>query len=94
MAGNNLAAVQVDAKPLPAAEIQLPVIQEDKQKDGMAKTAVLPAWLPVNEEKLEGMNDLVAQIKTVKEKVAAKADLIRKSTFVIRLGEKEIAFGK
>jgi anti-sigma factor RsiW len=96
IAGNTLALNDTKAQPLPAAEMQRPeTLQTLQQEQQVAvNTESLPSWLPVSGDKLDGVNDLVSHIREVKEKVAAKAAILKKSTFVIRLGEKEIAFGK
>ena len=79
-----------------ALELQRPeVLMEPARQETVAgSTTELPAWLPVNEQKLEGLNGLIAHIRDVKDSVAAKAAQLKKTTFVIRLGDKEIAFKK
>lgn len=96
IAGNTLALNDTKVQPSPAAEMQRPeALQALQQEPQVAvNTESLPSWLPVSGDKLDGVNDLLSHIREVKEKVAAKAAILKKSTFVIRLGEKEIAFGK
>lgn len=96
IAGNTLALNDTKAQPLPATVMQRPEALEALREEPQVaiNTESIPAWLPVSGDKLDGVNDLVSHIREVKEKVAAKAAILKRSTFVIRLGEKEIAFGK
>lgn len=78
-----------------ALELQRPeVLTEPARQEAAAGPTALPTWLPVNEQKLEGLNGLLAHIRDVKDSVAAKAAQLKKTTFVIRLGDREIAFRK
>lgn len=54
----------------------------------------LPEWLPVTAENLQGVNDLVAHIQTLKERIQEKTQSLKNTAFVIRLGDKQIFIGK
>lgn len=54
----------------------------------------LPEWLPVTNENLQGVNDLVAHIQTLKERIQEKTQSLKNTTFVIRFGDKQISIGK
>ena len=54
----------------------------------------LPEWLPVTEENLQGVNDLVAHIQALKESIQEKAQSLKNTAFVIRFGDKQISIGK
>jgi hypothetical protein len=54
----------------------------------------LPEWLPVTEENLQGVNDLVAHIQTLKERIQEKTQSLKNTAFVIRFGDKQISIGK
>lgn len=96
IAGSSPTLVAVQETQQPALELQRAdvLVAEAPEQAVAINTEKLPSWLPVNEEKLEGVNDLLAHIREVKNKVAEKANVLRKSTFVIRLGGREIGFGK
>jgi hypothetical protein len=55
---------------------------------------LLPEWLPVTEENLQGVNDLVAHIQTLKERIQEKTQSLKNTAFVIRFGDKQISIGK
>lgn len=95
LAGSTVTAIAMEEQPLAGRELQLPETQQQHVTEEVAINAdALPQWLPVNAEKLEGVNDLLGHIKNVKDKVAAKAAVLKNSTFVLRFGAKEIAIGK
>lgn len=50
----------------------------------------LPGWVPVKEESLEGMNDLVNQAQELRSSISEKARMLKKASFVIRIGDKDI----
>lgn len=50
----------------------------------------LPTWVPVKEESLEGMNDLVNQAQELRNNISEKARMLKKASFVIRIGDKDI----
>lgn len=54
----------------------------------------LPEWLPVAEENLQGVNDLVAHIQSLKERIQEKTQSFKNTAFVIRFGDKQISIGK
>jgi hypothetical protein len=54
----------------------------------------LPAWLPVNDENLQGVNDLVAHIQLLKERIQEKAQSLKKTAIVFNIGDREISIGK
>lgn len=54
----------------------------------------LPEWLPVTEENLQGVNDLVAHIQALKERIQEKTQSLKNTAFVIRFGDKQISIGK
>lgn len=54
----------------------------------------LPEWLPVTDENLQGVNDLVAHIQALKENIQEKAQSLKNTAFVIRFGDKQISIGK
>lgn len=59
----------------------------------LASNEKLPGWLPVNEDNLQGINDLIEHIQTLKEKVQQKTSRLKGAAFVIRFGDKEIGLG-
>jgi hypothetical protein len=67
--------------------IETPAEQEIERK-------TLPEWLPVKEENLQGVNDLVTRIQALKENIQEKAQSLKNTAFVIRLGDKQISIGK
>ncbi|PSK90128.1 anti-sigma factor family protein [Taibaiella chishuiensis] len=95
IAGNLPVAVGEAPPKQRALEMQRPLaLTEAESADALASKASLPGWLPVSDQKLEGLNGLIAHIRGVKDSVASKAAQLKRTTFVIRLGEKEIAFRK
>lgn len=54
----------------------------------------LPAWLPVNKENLQGLNDLVAHVQQLKERIEEKAQSFKKIAIVFNIGDREISIGK
>lgn len=52
------------------------------------------SWSPLKEETLDGVDELVAEIQAIKTDVKEKAQLLKKATLVLRLGDKEIALNK
>lgn len=95
LAVSTVTAIAIDEQPLVGRGLVMPAAPELEIPEQVAINAdALPQWLPVNAEKLEGVNDLLGHIKNVKEKVAAKAALLKNSTFVLRFGAKEIPIGK
>lgn len=50
----------------------------------------LPEWLPVKEESLDGVNDLVSQAQELRDNIAGKAKMLKKASFVIRIGDKDV----
>lgn len=54
----------------------------------------LPEWLPVREEKIDVVNELVAQFKEVKERFEEGGRTLKNASFALKIGDKEIGFGK
>ncbi len=52
------------------------------------------SWSPIKEETKQGVGELVTQIRTIKEEVKEKAQLLKGATIVFRFGDKEIALNK
>lgn len=66
----------------------------DELKNDLPAASKLPEWLPVEPEKLEAVNELVAQFKEVKERLQASGLTLKNASFALRIGDKEIGFGK
>lgn len=54
----------------------------------------IPGWLPVNEENLQGVNAVIAHIQGLKENIQQKAQALKNTAFVIRIGDKQIPIGR
>lgn len=108
VAGNqqeHIAVVSKEEEVTPLVLQQQPSLQETRidivateqintlEQPEIAATDKLPGWLPVNEENLQGVNDLIAHIQTLKEKVQQKTSKLKGAAFVIRFGDKEIGLG-
>lgn len=52
------------------------------------------SWGPVKGESLEGINELISRVQIIRDNIAGKAKSLKHATFVLRLGDKEIAIGK
>lgn len=52
------------------------------------------SWGPVKGESLEGINELISRVQIIRNNIAGKAKSLKHATFVLRLGDKEIAIGK
>jgi hypothetical protein len=68
------------------------MIKETQPQENEYKS--LPQWLPVAEENLQGVNDLVAHIQNIKERIQEKTQSLKNTAFVIRFGDKQISIGK
>ncbi|WP_118952750.1 anti-sigma factor family protein [Taibaiella helva] len=81
-----------------AEESPAPIIQAIDRESVPALTAgrkELPGWVPVKEESLDGVNDLVSQVQELRDNLAAKAKVLKRASFVIRIGDKDlIALGR
>jgi hypothetical protein len=86
-ASTNEIAIDAAIQPQAIAIINETQLQEHEHKS-------LPTWLPVAEENLQGMNDLVAHIQTLKERIQEKTQSLKNTAFVIRFGDKQISIGK
>lgn len=80
----------VAAEPVPVqagvpVELLLPAV--DKVIDAQE-------WTPFKEETVEGVEELVAQVKAIRENVQEKTRMLKKATIVFRLGDKEFALNK
>ncbi len=54
----------------------------------------IPGWLPVNEENLQGINSLIDHIQSLKEGIQQKAQSLKNTALVIRIGERQFSIGK
>jgi hypothetical protein len=86
-ASTNEIAIDAAIQPQAIAMINETQLQEREHK-------TLPEWLPVAEENLQGVNDLVAHIQTLKERIQEKTQSLKNTAFVIRFGDKQISIGK
>jgi len=81
-----------------AEERPAPIVQAVDRESVLVLTAgrkELPGWLPVKEESLDGVNDLVSQVQELRDNLAEKAKVLKKASFVIRIGDKDlIALGR
>lgn len=67
------------------------IIPEQVQPSGVAGVrAALPVWLPVQEENLQGVQDLIAHIQVLRVELQAKTKTLRNAIFVISIGDKQI----
>jgi len=80
-------AIGAKAEPLVMQEQEQTVAVADEHKG-------LPEWLPVNEENLQGVNALIAHIQDLKENMQEKAQSLRNTAFVIRIGDRQIPLNK
>ncbi len=78
---------------MPVTERPVAVL-EKKEAIAVATSEFPSPWSPLKEETVEGINELVAQVRTLKEDVREKTQLLKKATIVLRLGNKEIALNK
>ncbi|MFA6060101.1 MAG: hypothetical protein WC756_18000 [Taibaiella sp.] len=89
LASASVNEIAVDAAIQPQAIAMINETASPERED-----SVLPEWLPVSNENLQGVNDLVAHIQTLKERIQEKAQTLKNTAFVIRLGDKQISIGK
>jgi len=54
----------------------------------------LPEWIPGRDEKIDVVNELVAQFNEIKERFAAGGRTLKNASFALKFGDKEIGFGK
>ena len=73
---------QINEAPLPV--VALDFHEEEKKNNGMLPDA----------SRLEGLNDLLSQVETLKDKIADKSKVFKNMTVAIRLGNKEFTIGK
>ena len=69
-------------------------VQEKKEALVAVVQEPSPSWSPLKEETVQGVNELVAQVRTFREDVRQKTQLLKNATIVLRLGNKEIALNK
>ena len=73
-------------QPIAVADISLPVSDEEQIEE--LRSGFL-AWLPVNEEKKEGLNNLKENLDGKIEQAKALKDNIKETNLAVRLGGKE-----
>jgi hypothetical protein len=83
----------VERQALPVSDDRVIVIRERKETVAVAGQQQ-PSWSPLKAETIEGVNELLTQVRGLKEEVREKGQLLRKATIVLRLGDKEIALNK
>ncbi|WP_118974624.1 hypothetical protein [Taibaiella koreensis] len=81
---------------LPEAPLQVgQAINREWASTPLEEKKALPGWLPVKEESVEGVGELVAQAQELRDNIAEKAKMLKKASFVIRIGDKDvIALGR
>jgi hypothetical protein len=90
LASTSITEIALDA----AIQPQTLVMIEEAPLEAREHNKSLPEWLPVSEENLQGVNDLVAHIQALKENIQEKAQSLKNTAFVIRFGDKQISVGK
>lgn len=53
----------------------------------------IPTWIPMEEERFQGINDLIGQVRATKEKIEERIAMLKHSSFILQIGEKEISIG-
>jgi hypothetical protein len=89
LANTSLNELSIDAAIQPQT---IAMIMETPEQEIERKP--LPEWLPVTEENLQGVNDLVTHIQALKESIQEKAQSLKNTAFVIRFGDRQISIGK
>lgn len=78
-----------DAQPIAALNMQVPEAAA-LPSEGLR----IPDWIPVTQERVETLNELLAQVKSVKEKVVEGGKSLRNADIALRIGDMEIGFGR
>jgi len=79
--------------PPPAAVALAGDIAPGSSLAGMPEEQRLPEWLPFKEENLQGLNELLSQIRAIRTEVREATQALKGSALVIRLGDKDITLG-
>lgn len=71
--------------------INATILDKPELPDATPVKEALPEWVPIKEETLEGANDLIAHIQTLKENLLNKTISLKNATVVFRWGNKDLA---
>ncbi len=85
-----VAANEIAVAVLPR-HINTTMLDKPELPDAQPVKEELPEWVPIKEETLEGANDLIAHIQTLKENLLNKTISLKNATVVFRWGNKDLA---
>jgi hypothetical protein len=71
--------------------LEMPVRQKASYaKDVPAGPLRMPGWMPIENSRLQGLNDLIQHIQEVKETVVANVNTLQSATVVLQVGHKQV----
>jgi len=72
---------------IPQEQLQVIALAEKEERGG------LPQWLPIKEENLQGLNELVAKVQDLRETIQEKKAQLKSQAIVLTVAGKEFTIG-